>query len=240
MPDPSLRALLELQELDLHVDQLRHRRDTLPERAAIAAEEAAIAALDQEAAPLRTQIEELRRRQARLEDDIAALEARQSSENDRLYSGTVTSPKELQAIQEEIDGLKRRQRQVEDDELELMEALEAPDAALAGIEAARTERRAAVAALAARLGSAEAEVDAELSGLVAERERLAAGIPPNLLATYERLRARLGGVGAARLEGAMCSGCHLSLPAIELDAVRHAPPDAVVTHEECGRILVRA
>jgi predicted nucleic acid-binding Zn-ribbon protein len=31
----------------------------------------------------------------------------------------------------------------------------------------------------------------------------------------------------------------LSLPATEVDAIRHAAPDAIVTHEECGRILVR-
>ena len=34
-------------------------------------------------------------------------------------------------------------------------------------------------------------------------------------------------------------GCHLALSAMELDRIRHAPPDVVCHCEECGRILVR-
>jgi predicted nucleic acid-binding Zn-ribbon protein len=89
------------------------------------------------------------------------------------------------------------------------------------------------------LAEAERTVDGELAGVDSERQAIAAELPDDLLATYETLRARLGGVAVARLEGSQCLGCHLSLPATEVDAIRHAAPDAVVTHEECGRILVR-
>ena len=57
--------------------------------------------------------------------------------------------------------------------------------------------------------------------------------------TYERLRAKLGGVGAARLVGPRCSGCHLTLPATELDRLRKGSPDALVFCDQCGRILIR-
>ena len=60
----------------------------------------------------------------------------------------------------------------------------------------------------------------------------------DLLARYEQLRSKLGGTGAARLVGGSCSGCHLTLSSMELDRVRKAPPDAVITCEQCGRILV--
>ncbi|MDQ1445435.1 MAG: C4-type zinc ribbon domain, partial [Acidimicrobiaceae bacterium] len=45
--------------------------------------------------------------------------------------------------------------------------------------------------------------------------------------------------GAAKLVGSNCSGCHLSLPATELDRIRHGSPDQVVFCDQCGRILVR-
>ena len=45
--------------------------------------------------------------------------------------------------------------------------------------------------------------------------------------------------GAARLVGGSCSGCHLVLPSMEVDRIRKAPPDAVITCDQCGRILVR-
>jgi hypothetical protein len=57
--------------------------------------------------------------------------------------------------------------------------------------------------------------------------------------TYERLRQRLGGVAVALLVGSSCGGCHLTLAAGEIDAIRRLPPDALVTCAQCGRILVR-
>ena len=47
-----------------------------------------------------------------------------------------------------------------------------------------------------------------------------------------------GGTGAARLIGQHCDGCHLELSAVEVERIRAATPDAVVTCEQCGRILV--
>ena len=64
-------------------------------------------------------------------------------------------------------------------------------------------------------------------------------MPADLIARYEQLRKKLGGTGAARLVGGSCGGCHLQLPAMELDRVKKAPPDAVIYCDQCGRILVR-
>ena len=49
----------------------------------------------------------------------------------------------------------------------------------------------------------------------------AGAVPEQLLAAYERLGQRLEGVAVARLTGGRCDGCHLSLPAVELDRIRH-------------------
>src|SRR5947209_3691288 len=81
--------------------------------------------------------------------------------------------------------------------------------------------------------------EAELATELDARGAAAAGIPEDLLSQYERLRAKQGGIGAARLVGNRCSGCHLTLPATELDRLRHQTPDVVVLCDQCGRILVR-
>src|SRR5438445_123736 len=90
-----------------------------------------------------------------------------------------------------------------------------------------------------RLAEATEAIDAELAGELDARAIAAKAVPPDLLEQYERLRARLGGIGAARLVGNSCGGCHLTLPATELDRIRHLPPDAVALCDQCGRILVR-
>ena len=89
-----------------------------------------------------------------------------------------------------------------------------------------------------RLAEAEEKVDGEIATLTRDREDSAAGIAAELLANYERLRARLGGVGAARLIGNHCDGCHLTLSSVELDRIRHLGEGEVFTCEQCSRILV--
>ena len=237
MPDPLL-LLLDVQDRDLQVDQLRHRRASLPERLQLAEQHAAVARLDRELGELRDRLGELQRSQKRLEDEVATVSAKGESENKRMYSGTVTSPRELQALQGEIEALTRRQREMEDNLLDLMEAAEPLAEEVDRLEVRRDELAADAVALTVAIAESEAVIDADLAGVTAEREQVATQLPADLLASYEKSRAHADGVGVARLEGAQCTGCHLSLPATELAAVRKHEPGAVVYHEECGRILV--
>jgi predicted nucleic acid-binding Zn-ribbon protein len=139
---------------------------------------------------------------------------------------------------DEVSAIRRRVRSFEDALLDLLEEAEITASAQAELRRRRDERAAEVERAASALAAAEAELDAEEGALAPRRPGLLEGIPADLLATYDRLRAHLGGVAVAPLEGTRCSGCHLTLPATELDALRHAAPGAVVRHEECGRILV--
>ena len=72
-----------------------------------------------------------------------------------------------------------------------------------------------------------------------EREAAAAEVPDELWPEYDKLRARLGGVGIARLVGSTCQGCNLALPAVEVDRIRKLSLDEAVYCEECGRLLGR-
>jgi predicted nucleic acid-binding Zn-ribbon protein len=237
VPDP-LALLLDVQAHDLAADQLRHRRASLPERTELAASEAGIATIEVELTEIGGRLTELQRAQKRLEDEVAAIEAKARAENTKLYSGTVTSPRELQAMQEEIDALGRRQRELEDEVLTIMESAEPAAEDVARLEASREELQAEGYRLGGRIAAIEAEIDVELAGVEAERAGVAAGVGDDLLATYEKLRIQLDGVAVAQLLGTQCTGCHLSLPATEVAAVRKATPGAIVYHEECGRILV--
>ncbi len=157
----------------------------------------------------------------------------------QLYGGHVTSPKEAQALQADLESLKRRRLQLEDQVLELMEQIEplddglsANDAMLAALATEKTELEAALAA-------GEAEIDGELEQVQGARADLVAQVPDELLAEYERLRPAMGGVAVAKLAGATCQGCHLTLAPAEVDEIRRRPADAIVHCPDCGRLLVR-
>lgn len=233
----DLELLLIVQEHDLALDRLRHRRATLPARDALAAAEAAIAALAPGLAEVRGRRDEVARDAKRLDDEVAAVREKAADADRTLYSGSVTAVKELQALQADVEHLQARQRELEDRELELMEALEALEAEVATAEAGTTDEVARADAARAELAAAEAEVDAEIAAETAARAASTVGIPESLLATYERIRAMSKGVGVARLVGDTCQGCRLSIPATELDSIRRGVAGEARC-DNCGAILV--
>jgi predicted nucleic acid-binding Zn-ribbon protein len=238
MADPSLETLLDVQAHDLVIDQLRHRRATLTERAKLRTQSSALAEVTRAQGDVEAQTHELDRRQRRLEDEVALVVAKIGTTEERLYSGTVVAPRELQALSAELEALRRRQRALEDEVLEVMEATEPLDAQRNRLDSEGEALVSEGRRLAGLLAEGEAEVDTLLAREQATRDRQAGQVPPDLLATYEGLRRRFDGVGIARVEGGRCSGCHLGLSAVELDHLRRGAPGSVVRHEECGRILV--
>lgn len=232
-------ALLAVQEHDTRVDQLEHRRRTLPVREELEGVMAQLAALEGQVAEVEGRKHELVREQRRIEDEVASLGAKVEQHDKTLYGGTVNSPKELQAIQDEIASLKRRISQLEDGELELMEQVEPLDAELARLAAERARLDEVAGALRAQIAEAEVEIDAELGTVREARSAAAASVDPELLATYEDLRPRLGGIAIARLVNGHCGGCHLALSAVEIARIKKLPEDELVNCEECGRLLAR-
>ncbi len=143
-------------------------------------------------------------------------------------------------MDEEVRHLRQRRSEMEDAEIEAMVEQEPLDAELAGMEAEQDRLLEAASRLRASVAAAEAVIDTEMVTVKADRDALAANLPEDLSERYETLRARLGGTGAAPLVGNRCEGCHLELPAAEVDRIRRLPDDALVTCEQCGRILIRS
>jgi predicted nucleic acid-binding Zn-ribbon protein len=231
--------LLSVQEHDSAVDRLRHRRTTMPERAELAKLEDDLATLEGQLVEVTGRRDEVSRRQKRFEDELALVEGKIAEISARLYSGAITIPRELQAMQGEVESLRKRAGSLEDEVLEAMSDREPLDEEIARLEGERARRDAEGGRLRAAIAELEASIDAELVSEQAAREEAAATLPADLSALYERLRTQLGGIGAARLVNGRCAGCHLTLPATELDRIRKEPPDAVIRCDQCGRLLVR-
>lgn len=231
--------LLVVQQHDTHADQLTHRAETLPQREQIVRHERVVVDHDRRLAEVDDRHRDLTRSQQRFEDEISSLTERANQAEKRLYSGTVSNPRELQALQDDIASIRRRISQVEDDEFEVLELLEPVEASRAELMGERERLDDEGANLRASLAEAEAQIQAELADVRVERAEAVEAVDDDLWPTYDRLRAQLGGVAIARLVGSTCQGCHLALPAVEVDRIRHLPPDEPVSCEECGRLLVR-
>lgn len=179
------------------------------------------------------------RAQRRLEGELSLVESKVSELDARLYSGAITVPRELQAMQSEGEVLRTRRGALEDDVLEAMGRRDLLDEDVATLQRRRAELDAEGAGLRAAVAEAHAQVDRDLAAELEARSTVAAGLPADLAALYEQLRARLGGVAAALLVNGRCGGCHLALPATEVARLRKEPPETLVRCEQCERILVR-
>jgi len=217
-------TLLQVQELDTELDQLRHRIEALPERAALAELGSRQAALAVAMAEVQALVDDLAGRQSALEQQIAASARRRHEIEERMRSGGVTAARDLQAMDHEVGQLADRQHDLEEEEILLMEEEEPLDIALA-------EHRATAVEL-------EVELRAAIELAQTARAAVATGLPDELAERYERLRTHLGGVGAARLVGNRCDGCHLTLPSVEVERIHQLPADTFATCPQCDRILV--
>jgi uncharacterized protein len=228
--------LLRLQAIDTRLAQLQHGLAHLPQDAALAELGGEADAARRRAVEISGELDDARAELGRIESDVEVVEARRKRDDDRLSASA--SAKDAQALEAEIAALVKRRSDLEDIELAVMERIE-------GIEGRAKEAEASRVALAERIGALEAESGVERDRLTVEakaagddRATIAGTVSAELLALYERQRARYG-IGAALLVRGVSMGSNVTLNASDLATVRAAAPDDVVICPDSGCILIR-
>jgi len=237
--DPKLEdldRLLALQAIDDEVRRLEHQLDGLPEQQQVEELLGQDRVLAEGDAELREQLERVERDQRQVEGEIDALGRRLEEEQTRLYAGSLSTAREVQAAEAEIASTKRRRSEHEDQLLEVMEAVEGIAARLAELVAVR-------GALAERIAEREAARDAaakELLVRIAEvrvrRDPIVAALPADLFARYEQAAARGGGTGVGVLRDQACTACRINFPMTEINGYLIGPP--LTTCSQCRRLLI--
>ncbi|WP_292825007.1 C4-type zinc ribbon domain-containing protein [Microbacterium sp.] len=229
------RRLLEVAELDTRIRQADAARRNPPQAARVQALMARRQELAQELTRQLGARDDLRADLARIESDVAMVDARRARDAERLSS--TSNMKEAQGLEHELGSLARRKRDLEDAELEVMERLEEADASVAAQETLIADTNAEGSLLSAEAKRVVAEATAAFEAATRDRAAVAGSVAADLLAYYDRVAARSS--GAALLRRGTCEGCRMVLAGTDLQAVRLAAPDAVMTCPECGCILVR-
>ncbi|MGA8848036.1 MAG: C4-type zinc ribbon domain-containing protein [Nocardioides sp.] len=238
--EPSAQLkLLEVQALDARADQARHRRASMPEVKEWESLEASRREIDDQRRDAQIVVDDLELAQRKADNDVELVKARRTRDRDRMDQGLITNPKDLERMQHEMDSLERRISVLEDEELEVMEQLEQAQGVLGEFVQRITASEERMAELAVVRDEKTAEIDRELAELEAARGPAVEGLPADLLALYEKLRAAKGGIGAAEIRQRRCNGCQLGIDNAEIGVIQRAPADLVVRCEECSRILVR-
>ena len=128
--DPTHQVkLLDVADLDSRAGQLRHQRAHLPELAEIASLTDERTALTDQVRDARIVVDDLTVEQAKADREVEQVKTRRERDRNRMDTGQITNPKDLERMQHELVSLERRITTLEDAELEV-----------AARDAERTER----------------------------------------------------------------------------------------------------
>jgi uncharacterized protein len=232
----ALTRLLDVQAEDSAVTRLNHQKETLPEGKKLAELRERLEELRADERIAEKQAGEAAREQDRLEGEIQILDQKIAKEEQRLYSGAVSNPKELGALQSEVAMLKRKRGGLEDSLLEVMVQREQADSMLANLREEAGSTGAEEKELGETVDGLMRAIDSDLSAHRAAREEAVRDVPSDVLSLYNKLREAKGGVGAAALRNGTCEGCHTQLPAREVEKLK--AEGGLQRCDNCRRILV--
>lgn len=229
------RVLLDIADVDQRIARAAYDRAHPPQAARVSELTAVRAEQLRDLTALAGARDDVRAELTRLETDVELAEKRRDRDTERL--GAVTNPKDAVALEQELASLARRLSDLEDQELDVMERLEKADAAVAAQQALIDATNAEGARLSAEAKELVASATTMGEQLARDRSALADSIAPSLMAEYDRRAQRT--TGAALLRRGTCEGCRMVLPGTDVNTIRQADADEVVSCPECGCILVR-
>ncbi|GIT80133.1 hypothetical protein LLS1_18020 [Leifsonia sp. LS1] len=228
--------LLRLQSADTRLAQLDHAVATLPQTKELSTLQPEVEALRARWIAATGELEDARTELKRVESDVELVEARIKRDNDRVQQ--TASVKDVQALEAELASLAKRQGDLEEIELTVMERVDGLEKALAAVEAERAELGSRVEALEAARDAEAEKIAAQRTALAADRATIAGALPADLVALYERQRARYG-LGAALLQRGVSLGSNVKLTESDLAEIRRAAADDVVLCPDSSAILIR-
>lgn len=226
------RILYQLQEIDSTWEKIRRRLLKLQGMSEGSGE---LKAAREQLSNTESSVQNWQRTQKEAESESHSLTDKIRESEQRLMSGQVRNPKELESLQSSIEALQRHKSSVEDRGVEALLKLEELSGMLA-------EQKNTLQSLESNWQSKQQAVDEELQQRKREyvylkrlREQTAEKLNAADLEQYEHLRKRKNGVAIAKLEDGICGACHMQVPTGLVADVRRE--DTLTYCTGCGRIL---
>ena len=156
---------------------------------------------------------------------------------DEAKSQTVSTDRELKAIQSEIESLRARKANLEDTGLELLEQIEAATGLVGEFTELRKQLSHDLETETASLERKALAVKAQTTELQSKRELSAKSLPAELFDAYTRKSQR--GLAVSQTLGRDCSACRLAINSVEFDVIMAKPDDVLPTCPNCDAFIVR-
>ncbi len=225
-------TLYQLQQIDLELERVISEQQALKRTLQ---EDTTLAKARTEHRIAQQQLQAGLQAQKEAEWALEELDQRLKMLEQRLYSGSITNPKELYAVQQEAGHLRAQQSRQEEMTLEMMDATDTlremakqKSEALQRAEEAWTQFNASSVQRGEQLERKRQETQAR-------RDQFASSIDADLLKRYETLKRSKQGRAVSKVEQSSCQWCRVLLTPSELQRARTSRELQLCSN--CGRIL---
>ena len=225
-------SLYQLQQLDLELERVIAEQKALE---STLQGDSTLKKLRAEHAIAQQQLQLGLQAQKEAEWAVEELDHRLRTQEQRLYSGVVTNPKELSALQQEVQHLRAQKNRQEEMALEVILTTESlQEAANSKAEALQQAQEKWLETNAAGMIRRD-HLDVKRQELMANREQFVSTIDAQLLNRYEALKRTKQGRAISKVDQNSCQWCRVILTHSELQRVRTSTDLQMCSN--CGRIL---
>lgn len=227
----QLKALEQIQEIDLQIDNLKKNKGTLP---------GALKALDDKLAKMKGTISIKKVALAEIEKTQRQTSAATDLNRDRVTRSTarlesVANSQEFQAAQKEIEQLKKQKESLDEQIKKAGTDAESVNKELADLDAQQAKFQEERDTQAQALTGQSGKLEEEIAALLADRGKHMPKVDPRTLAQYDRVRPARAGLGIVPAIAGRCKGCNMMVPPQQFNEIvrgstLHACPS-------CHRIL---
>ncbi len=204
----QLKALENLQEMDLKIDSLKKRKLSIPSM---------LKGFDDEIKKFQAQLLVQTNLSAEIEKNLKQAKAALEINQERLTRAqgkldNVKNTGEFSAANKEMDQLKKSSGQIEEQIKKTTEELAAFQKKCADIQALVEGAQAKRKSEGASLDGEMASLDQEIAKMASDRNGMCTGIEKRIMTHYDRVRVARKGMGLAPANGGRCRGCNMMLP----------------------------
>jgi len=172
----------------------------------------------------------------KLEDTIEIQSEKIKSNEEKLFSGKITSTKELESYQEEVKILKQKNSGIEDKVLEMMIDMEDKSEKVKSAREAMEKRKADIDHIKNEIEERIEVLRHNIEGLEKRKESVISRIPEEYLKKYSEVKNKKNGIAVAVLKDNFCSVCNMQIPTSEAEKIDDI--DKIYRCPLCGRIAV--
>lgn len=232
----QLEQLWQMQKLILDQRRLVAEAKKLSSGESLRANEQEISELAEDARNQLMLVESVQAEQKRLESDLALVEKRIQTDQQRLNASSST--KDITGIQHEIDGLLERKAALEEADLGILNKLQQENLTLSTLQSDKANAELRLQEMRSQLKNTLEAMKAENEQLNQQISALRAAAPEHLLNLFDKKLTKGAAIG--RLVRSACNACNMNLNSTAIAEISAVPADEVAFCPECAAIVIRS